>query len=85
MDIEAERDALRAEVEQLIQTQAEELGTNLRIAERIGIWSAIEAGKTYEDAEVELFDRLRAEVERLKAEIKEATIRAVGRKGLRHG
>jgi hypothetical protein len=53
-------DVLRAFAREIqTATLAEEVGTNLRIAERIGIWQAIQAGKSYEDAEVELFDGLR--------------------------
>jgi len=47
-----QREALRAEVERLKEVQTDEIATNLRIAERLGFWREIEAGKSYEDAEV---------------------------------
>ncbi len=62
----------RGEVEQMKACLSDEAEENCRIADRIGITEAIRGGKSYSDAEVELFDNLKGENEKLKSERDEA-------------
>jgi len=73
--LETERDEARAkcarlleEVERWKEIQQEEVNTNLRIAERIGILARIKAGQNYEDAEVAIVDELRAQLREAREE-----------------
>lgn len=57
----------KAEIEWRSDALAAEIDENLRIAARIGIIADIEAGKSYSEAEIGMFDALRARIAALEA------------------
>jgi hypothetical protein len=60
--------SMKAERDGLKDVIAEEVGTNMRIAQRCGFWHLIEAGESYEAAEIETFDALRADLSAARQE-----------------
>jgi hypothetical protein len=63
------REKAEQKAQALRETMAEEVAENLRLADRLGITAVIEAGKSYSDAEVELFDSLRSSREKEREQI----------------